>query len=174
VLEKVGLARAPLASLCVDGFDKPKIAALLEAMQEASKPVKPKQLGLIGRDHLARLMAQHGAEMDSFDYSRTFDSTDDGLPCVVEFAFAWCPEAKERRLITGVNWSPAIGNPFRQLGSYGLSLDTVLSQQRADRDDPVILVLHVACPDVEYTDRGKSAIVITGEEQEEDQMEAAE
>jgi DNA topoisomerase VI subunit B len=174
VLEKVGLARAPLASLCADGFDKPKIAALLEAMQEASKPVKPKQLGVIGRDHLARLMAQHGAEMDSFDYSRTFDSTDDGLPCVVEFAFAWCPEAKERRLITGVNWSPAIGNPFRQLGSYGISLDTVLSQQRADRDDPVILVLHVACPHVEYTDRGKSAIVITGEEQEEDQMEAAE
>jgi len=177
VLDKFGLARAPLASLCTDGFDKSKIAVLLEAMQAASKPVNPKQLGVIGKDHLARLMAQHGAEMDSFDYSRTFDSTDDGLPCVVEFAFAWCPKAEERRLITGVNWSPAISNPFRQLGSYGISLDTVLSQQRADRDDPVILVLHVACPHVEYTDRGKTAIAIAGEEEEEeeeDQVEAAE
>jgi hypothetical protein len=34
------------------------------------------------------------------------------------------------------------------------------------------LVLHVACPRVEYTDRGKSAIAISGEE--EDQTEAAE
>jgi DNA topoisomerase VI subunit B len=174
VLDKLGLARAPLASLCADGFDKPKIAALLAAMQEVSKPVKPKQLGVIGKSHLARLMAQYGADMDSFDYSRTFASTDDGLPCVVEFAFAWCPEAEERQLITGVNWSPAIGNPFRQLGSYGLSLDTILSQQRADRDDPVVLVLHVACPHVEYIDRGKSAIVIAGEEQKESHREAAE
>jgi hypothetical protein len=41
----------------------------------------------------------------------------------------------------------------------GQSLDTILSQQRADRDEPVILVLHMACPRVEYTDRGKSAVV---------------
>jgi DNA topoisomerase VI subunit B len=121
VLDELGLARAPLESLCANGFDKPKIAALLEAMQAASNPVKPKLLGLIGKDHLRRRMATEGAAMDSFDYSRTFDTTDDGLPCVVEFAFAWCPEAPGRRLITGVN---------------GLSLDTILSQQRADRDDP--------------------------------------
>ncbi len=172
MLDKIGLARAPLASLCADGeFDKRKIAKLLAAMKSATKPVKPKLLGLIGKDHLAQRMAAAGVEMKSFDYSRTFDTTDDGLPCVVEFAFGWCPEAKDRRLITGVNWSPGITNPFRQLGSYGQSLDTILSQQRADRNEPVILVLHVACPRVDYTDRGKSAIAIAGEDavdQEED------
>jgi len=64
------------------------------------------------------------------------------------------------RLITGVNWSPGIVNPFRALGPYHQSLDTVLSQQRADRDEPVIVLLHLACPRVEYTDRGKSAVVV--------------
>ena len=64
------------------------------------------------------------------------------------------------RTITGVNWSPGIINPFRELGHYGRSLDTILSQQRADRDEPVILVLHMACPRVEYLDRGKSSVVI--------------
>jgi DNA topoisomerase VI subunit B len=170
VLDKIDLARAPLESLCAGGaFDKPKIAALLAAMQAASKPVKAKLLGLIGKDHLAQRMA--GVEMETFDYSRTFDVTEDGVPCVVEFAFGWCPEADGRRLITGVNWSPGITNPFRQLGSYGRSLDTVLSQQRADRDEPVIMLLHVACPRVEYTDRGKSAIAIAGEDQMEEEME---
>ena len=49
---------------------------------------------------------------------------------------------------------------FRELGRYGASLDTVLSRQRVDQDDPVILVLHMTCPRVEYTDRGKSAVVV--------------
>jgi hypothetical protein len=40
-------------------------------------------------------------------------------------------------------------------------LDTVLAEQYANREEPVILVLHLACPRVEYTDRGKSAVVIT-------------
>ena len=126
--------------------------------------MKPKLLGLIGKEHLKLCMIRAGVEMESFDYSRAFDETDDGLPCVVEVAFGSCPKAKGRRLITGVNWSPGITNPFRQLGTYGQSLDTILAQQRADRDEPVVIVLHVACPRVEYTDRGKSAVAIAGDD----------
>ena len=52
--------------------------------------------------------------------------------------------------MTGVNWSPGIVNPFRQLGRFGESLDTVLdtvlAQQRTGRDEPVVLVLHMSCP----------------------------
>lgn len=169
VLEAIGLARARLSSLCADGdFDKRKVPALLAAMQKHAKPVKPKLLGILGKEHLQTRMADAGVAMESFDYSRAFDTTDDGLPCVVEFAFGWAPEATSRRLITGVNWSPGITNPFRQLGSYGQSLDTILAQQRADRNDPVIIVLHVACPRVEYTDRGKSAIAIAGSDARDD------
>ena len=64
-----------------------------------------------------------------------------------------------RRLVSGVNWSPGILNPFRELGRFGASLDTILADQRANRNEPVVLVLHIVCPRVEYTDRGKSALV---------------
>jgi hypothetical protein len=87
--------------------------------------------------------------------------TEDDIPWIIETAFAWCPKAKQRQLVTGVNWSPGIVNPFRELGEYGTSLDTMLTRAKADTDDPVILVIHIACPRVEYTDRGKSALVLS-------------
>ncbi len=128
-------------------------------MKDNTKPVKPAALGIIGKDHFQRRFEATGCEMESFDYRKVTDTTD-GVPWVVETAFGWCPEAESRRLVTGVNWSPGIINPFRELGHFGQSLDTILSQQRADRDEPVILVLHMACPRVEYLDRGKSSVVI--------------
>jgi DNA topoisomerase VI subunit B len=160
VLEATGLGRSRLADL-VNGhaIDGDAIDRLIQAMRDNSRPVKPAVLGTIGREHFQKRFEAVGCEMESFDYRRVMDTTD-GIPWVVETAFGWCPEATERRLVCGVNWSPGIVNPFRQLGNYGRSLDTVLSQARADRDDPVILVLHMACPRVEYTDRGKSAVVV--------------
>jgi hypothetical protein len=67
------------------------------------------------------------------------------------------------KIITGVNWSPGISNPFRQLGRSGESFDALLTKVRANVSRPVIAVLHVAQARVTYTDRGKSAIVVEGE-----------
>jgi DNA topoisomerase VI subunit B len=160
VLAATGLQRAPLARLW-DGrtIDRSIVASLLDAMIAHTRPVRPDALGIIGKDHLQRRLEAAGFEMATFQYKQV-RSTTTGLPWVVEAAFAWCPDLTSRRLITGVNWSPGIVNPFRALGTYHLSLDTVLSQQRADRDEPVIVLLHLACPRVEYTDRGKSAVVV--------------
>jgi len=160
VLEATGLARAPLSSLVVNGaVDAGHVGRLLAAMQDNTKPVKPAALGIIGKDPFRQRFEAAGCEMESFEYRKVTDTTD-GVPWVVETAFGWCPEAESRRLITGVNWSPGIINPFRELGSFGQSLDAVLSQQRVNRDEPIIMVLHMACPRVEYTDRGKSAVVV--------------
>ena len=46
------------------------------------------------------------------------------------------------------------------LGGYGQSLDTILERQRVSRDEPVIFVLHVSCPRVDYLDRGKSSVAV--------------
>ena len=81
------------------------------------------------------------------------------MPWVVEAAFGWCPEVDGRQ-VTGINWSPGIINPFRQIGRSGPSLDAILTDQDADEDEPVVLVLHMACARVEYTDRGKSNVVV--------------
>jgi hypothetical protein len=160
VLAATGLQRAPLAALW-DGrtIDRSVVACLLDAMVAHTHPVRPDVLGIIGKDHLQRRLEAAGCEMATFQYKQV-KSTTAGLPWVIEAAFAWCPDLISRRLITGVNWSPGILNPFRTLGPYRQSLDTVLSQQRADRDEPVVVLLHLACPRVEYTDRGKSAVVI--------------
>ena len=76
----------------------------------------------------------------------------------------YCPEGTDgRRIVTGVNWSASVGtNPFRNLRAGGESLDSILAQQRAGRDEPIVTVLHLACPRVEYLDRGKSSIVVPG------------
>ena len=77
-------------------------------------------------------------------------------------AFCWRGDdsEEERRFITGVNFSVAIGNPFRELGSMGESLDSILTEQRAGRYEPIIYLLHLAHPRVRYTDRGKTAVAL--------------
>ena len=42
-------------------------------------------------------------------------------------------------------------------------LDSILRDVRANTSQPVIAVLHMACPRVAYTDRGKTAIVVEGD-----------
>ena len=49
------------------------------------------------------------------------------------------------------------------LGRGGESLDSLLRDVCASTSEPVIAVLHLACPRVAYTDRGKSAIVVESE-----------
>jgi hypothetical protein len=161
VLEEAGASRLSLPGFFDSGVDN--IANLLAAMQRHSKPVKPKDLGLIGKDHLAARFVEAGADLEAFKYRRDFGETDN-IPDVIETAFGWCPDgAGQRRIITGVNWSPAIGSPFRSLGSYGESLDSILAGQRSGRDEPIIFVLHLARPRIEYTDHGKTAIVVNDE-----------
>ena len=159
VLDATGLSREPLSRLRNgNGLDAEMAARLLTAMQANSRPVKPKDLGIIGEEHFRRRFEAAGCEMDSFQYQRAVD--DEGQPAVIETAFGLCPKADSRRLVTGVNWSPGIINPFRELGGYGRSLDTILTAQRAASDEPVIVVLHLAIPRAQYTDRGKSAVTI--------------
>jgi len=164
VLEETGLTRTNLSALVNgNGMHHEVVTKLLTAAQKHSKPVKPAALGIIGESHIKSRIEAIGCEMKSFQYRKVAEVGEDGLPVVIETAFAWRGEGSEesRRLITGVNWSPAIGNPFRTLGSgYGDGLNALLEKQRAGRNEPIIYLLHCAHPRVRYTDRGKSALVM--------------
>ncbi len=145
------------------------IAKLLASLQRHSKPVKAAQLGIIGKAHLYRMMEAAGGDPQTFKYVQRLGESA-GVPRVVEFAFgihrdglAAADRAPGRKVLAGVNWSPGINNPFRQLGRSGESLDAILAEARANTSQPVIAVLHLACPRVAYTDRGKSAIVVDGD-----------
>jgi DNA topoisomerase VI subunit B len=167
VLDETGLARLGLSALRNGiGLDHERTASLLAAMKRLTRSDKPAALGVIGKANLARRFEGLGCDMDTFEY-RKQTGLAGGAPWVAEAAFAWGPRLQARRLVTGVNWSPGIVNPFRQLGRFSPSLDTVLARQRSGHAEPVVLVVHVACPRVDYTDRGKSAVVIAGDAGEE-------
>jgi DNA topoisomerase VI subunit B len=164
------LTGASLGDLALqDGqLDTPKVGKLLEAMQAWSKPVKPQALGILGQDHLHRCFADAGAEMGTFVY-RKIEGNAKGIPWVVEAAFAAHATAFEgsegkpvgQRLVCGVNWSPALTIPFHNLGHYGL--ESLLTDQHAD-GYAVMIAVHLACPRIEYLDRGKSSIALPSAE----------
>jgi hypothetical protein len=151
-----------------DRVNKENVARLLAALKQHSKLVPPAHLGIIGKAHLYRMMEAAGGDSRTFTYNRSLGETG-GLPRVIEFAFAIhrqglvAGNAPSRKIITGVNWSAGINNPFRQLGRNGESLDAILSDVRANTSQPVLAALHLACPRVNYTDRGKSALVVEGD-----------
>ena len=164
VLEDTGLTRTNLSELANGhGLEHEVIAKLLVSMKKHSKPVKPAALGIIGKAHIQTRFEQLGCEMESFQYRKAAEVDNDGLPAVIESAFAWRGDKcrAPRRLITGVNFSPGIGNPFRTLGKgYGDGLSAMLAERYAGIEEPIIFLLHIAHPRVRYTDRGKSALVI--------------
>ncbi|MEX1229638.1 MAG: hypothetical protein WEB58_05330 [Planctomycetaceae bacterium] len=163
VLDAAGLKRVKLSELVLgDRLDSERIGLLHQAMQKETRPVKPKYLGIIGEDHFRERFVEMGIEEKSFHYSRKIAK--DGLPWVLESAFGWKGDESrdERSIFSGANWSAAIKNPFRSFGSTGEGLETALADMRATSEEPIIFALHLAHPRVEYTDRGKSALVIGG------------
>jgi len=139
VLSEVGLERMNLSAL-VDKHrvNTDTVNALLLAMQNHSKPVPPNALGVIGQNHLKYHFAELDCEMDSFRYRKESGMDKDGLPYVLEIAFAWCEMLRhESRIITGVNFSPGIIDQFGRIDNSG-SLDDFLYKYKVGPWDPIV------------------------------------
>jgi DNA topoisomerase VI subunit B len=152
VLEAAKLKKSHLSDL-VSGKDvnMPSVTRLLEAMQNHSRPVQPKRLGLIGKDHLCQHFKSLGATA-GFKYDRKAFYDDGGLPVVVETAFAIRPDAAAlSRRIIGLNWSPIFKIPSGAIGE-------AITSCQVNSSDPVVLLVHMARPRFEFTDHGKGAL----------------
>jgi hypothetical protein len=141
-----------------------RMKKLLGLIQRHARPVRPELLGVVGGEHLRRLSVSLGGEPQSFKYFISTGQSDGGLPYVVEIAT--CPfkkwvqgkeEPRERQLITGVNFSATLENPFDTFRDME-GLDEILVELRAGSSAPVVVCVHYACPHIEYLDRGKSRI----------------
>jgi hypothetical protein len=140
-----------------------RMEKLLGLLQVHTRPVRPELLGVIGEEHLRQLLVNAGGQPESVKYIVRHGDTN-GVPYVVEIAI--CPfkqwvdgkdENRDRLLITGVNFSATLENPFNSFrGMEGL--DEILTELRAGEYAPVIVCVHYACPHIEYLDRGKSRI----------------
>jgi hypothetical protein len=161
ILEVLALERKPLTRFATsDGVDRRQTDRLLELLQTQSRTTDPLKLGLIGKERIGQRLAQSGYPMATFKYQRLIGDDRDGLPRLFETAFAYHPERNRRLLLTGINWSAALINPFRQLGSVSTGLESHLQELRAGEDEPIALLVHLAGPGIQYTDRGKSAVVV--------------
>jgi hypothetical protein len=141
-----------------------RMQKLLRLLQKHTRPVRPELLGVIGEEHLRALCEESGGEPKSFKYFLSPGHDANGVPYVVEIATCpfkeWVSGENERRgrhLITGVNFSATLENPFQTFrGMEGL--DEILAELRAGSGAPVIVCVHYVSPHIEYLDRGKSRI----------------
>jgi DNA topoisomerase VI subunit B len=152
VTERVGLSGAYLHDL-IDGADihSGKVLRLLDAMKSESRPVKSKALGVIEEAHIVQWLNRF---CNSTRYRKTEGITPDGLPYILEVAFGiQRNDVTQRLILAGLNWSPVLKIPFNEI--YNL-----LSQFRVDEHDPVLVVVHLACPMLNFTEAGKGAIAL--------------
>jgi DNA topoisomerase VI subunit B len=163
ILDRLGVKRQTLATFFNEGSNRRGVKKLHALMMEMSNGVKPKDLGVIGEKHLERTFIEAGAITTTFKYQPLY-GTNQGLPWVVEAAFAVrSPDDGiygDRVLMTGVNFSATMIDPFRCLGESGESLAALLSNQYADADEPVMVCVHLVCPRLSWTDRGKTTLML--------------
>jgi DNA topoisomerase VI subunit B len=178
VLAEVGCSHMSLSRFFGrDRVNSEGIAKLLAAMKKHSNPVAPKHLGIIGEDHLRTRFEAAGGNPKTFKYTKRHGVTDEGIPYLVEGAFGLHQSALDqkgrpadrRKIICGANWSVGINNPFREFGSTGEGLETTLSNVRANSQQPVICVMHLASAYIQYADRGKSSIIVAGNVDQDDE-----
>lgn len=151
------LNRCSLSALAnCEGLDRQKTSSLLYSIQQYGATPKPQKLGCIGRDNLKRAISQFEI-LGEFKYKKIVDNTDDGLPFVVECAFAELSDAESDALIiTGCNFSPSIDLPIVR------DLDYLLAKQMIEDDSAIVLLFHIIAVAPTYLDRGKSHIDIQG------------
>lgn len=152
VTEAVGLTGAYLHDLVKgDDIDPEPVARLLATMRTESRPIKPNALGKIGKEHITHWMTQY-CDPESVRYKVITDTDNLGLPFVLEVALAYYADpGAHRNTFIGLNWTPALGIPFNALSG-------LLAEYRIDKHDPVMVMLHLACPRLDFTDRGKSRL----------------
>jgi DNA topoisomerase VI subunit B len=139
-----------------DSLSAPLTDRLLTAMQAESRLVKPDALGVLGEAHLSTWLERDaGVGRESVRYKKV-DGLADGLPFVLEVAFGVyrgdCDEFP-RSLAVGLNWTPALASPLAELTQ-------MLGEYRVDGSDPVAVAVHLACPRLDFTDRGKSRLAL--------------
>ena len=178
ILTEVGCSHQSLASFFgVERVNQAGVAQLLAAMKRHSKPVSPTVLGIIGREHLKERFLAAGGNAEtrsstSCGRGRTttaFPMSSSSPSDCIKPAFDRPGVVEVRRkIVTGANFSAAIGNPFRRFGSTGEGLDSTLEKVRANASAPVICALHLASAYLQYADRGKSSIILTDDAEQPD------
>jgi len=133
-------------------INRQALEMLLNKMKDECNEPKPGVLGIIGKEHFTNWILNHGGAEPSIKYIKK-QGYDNGLPYVLEVGFAVKEDSnKNRTQITGLNWSPVIGDPPDS------SLRQAIQDASIKGTDPVIFLTHISRPRFEFMDRGKTKI----------------
>ncbi len=134
-----------------DDVDMEMVERLREYMKSNCKAPKPKTLGIIGERHLTDWMIGQGVEENTVNYSMEYGEHGD-LPFVLEVSFGvFDNKEREREMVYGLNWAPTIKDPLSLIGQQSV-------EAQIEEGDPVLLLVHIAYPQLKFTGKGKSEI----------------
>lgn len=155
------------------GQDK-AVSQLYECMKKRSISLSSNVLGEIGKKQLHDRISQIYGIPLTFKYKKIDKLCREGsvyIPYVLEVAVAVIGEYKAGlRIHAGINHSPCLSNPFE--GYHIAWMDKKENWQEAsitrgllekygiDSEQPVIVVVHLICPNIEYQSYGKRKINI--------------
>jgi DNA topoisomerase VI subunit B len=168
VVTAARLERAYLSDLVGEQcrLDRSSLERLLNEMRQASSPVKPELLGVLGESHFrSRLQGAHADQ--SFRYKSLKGIDASGKPYVVECAFVLTEDPLLQGVHVGLNWSVPLSNPIQESiftlsnGAVLYGLPALLEHFRINLSrDPICIALHLVYPRFHFLDRGKGSVVL--------------
>jgi hypothetical protein len=149
-----------------DDIEGPAASRLHQALCRASSRFDSASLGRLGPEHVRACLAQAlPLDADAL-YDSCIDAGDDpSVPFVLEAAVARLREGK-RQIWTAINFAPTYDEPFRSRWLHAaarpddpaLGLRGLLDAYGLTEEQPVVLFLHLICPNVEHHEFSKTEI----------------
>ena len=141
---------------------------LWPALQREGRRVPAEMLGGLGEADMAGALGRFFSLEASPLYRRVVRDApaDPAHPFVLELALARLPSGNRRVIWTGLNHTPTYEDPFyvRSLnppirpGEPVFGLDGFLDAYGLTADQPVLLVMHIICPNLAFQDFSKTGI----------------
>jgi hypothetical protein len=141
---------------------------LWPALRRRGRKVPVEQLGGLGERHTMDTVTRFFDPEAAPLYRRIVrdDPADLAHPFVLELALARLPPGRKRVIWTGLNHTPTYEDPFYTRWLYPpvlhgepvFGLDGFLDVYGQTADQPVLLVMHLICPNLAYQDFSKTVI----------------
>jgi len=153
-------------SLAAADIEGPAATRLYRLLCRHSAGFDSVQLGCIGPEHMRAVLTHVVPVEGDVLYEVATDAGDDpNVPFVIEAAVARLKDGK-RQIWPAINFTPTYGDPFLrrwlrapiQPDEPVLGLRGLLDAYSVRDDTPVVLFLHLICPNVEHDEFGKTEI----------------
>ncbi len=139
---------------------------LYNALCKYSPSFNSSNLGAIGPEHIKKALTQAITLSSEILYGSSIDTgADPNIPFVIEAAVASLKEGK-RQIWTAINYTSSYGDPFHSrwlkiksnTNEPVLGLRGLLDAYDLHEDTPVVLFLHLICPNIEHHEFSKTEI----------------